>query len=86
MITVMDRDRRLTGYLRGQTDQAIAPAGFELSNGWRVSYSTRRSYCLVLKRGTDKNLTGREAHHVKKNIPTYTQRQTIVGCVQAFYL
>lgn len=36
--TVMDRDRRLTGYLRGQTDQAVAPAGFELSNGWRVSF------------------------------------------------
>lgn len=34
---VMDRDRRLTGFLRGQTDQVAAPAGFELSNGWRVS-------------------------------------------------
>ena len=33
---VMDRDRRLTGYLRGQTDQVQAPEGFELSNGWRV--------------------------------------------------
>ncbi|KAM0716488.1 hypothetical protein Q7P37_007933 [Cladosporium fusiforme] len=33
---MMDRDRRLTGYLRGQTDQAVAPDGFELSNGWRV--------------------------------------------------
>jgi hypothetical protein len=39
MNAVMDRDRRLTGYLRGQTDQAIAPAGFELSNGWRVNFS-----------------------------------------------
>ena len=36
----MDRDRRLTGYLRGQVDQPTAPAGFELSNGWRVSYTT----------------------------------------------
>lgn len=35
--TVMDRDRRLTGFLRGQTDSAKAPAGFELSNPWRVS-------------------------------------------------
>ncbi|KAL1297390.1 hypothetical protein AAFC00_004926 [Neodothiora populina] len=33
---MMDRDRRLTGYLRGQTDRPIAPAGFEFSNGWRV--------------------------------------------------
>ena len=35
--TVMDRDRRLTGFLRGQTDSVKAPAGFELSNPWRVS-------------------------------------------------
>ncbi|TVY85492.1 hypothetical protein LSUE1_G000213 [Lachnellula suecica] len=34
--TVMDRDRRLTGFLRGQTDNAAAPAGFELNNPWRV--------------------------------------------------
>ncbi|KXT00136.1 hypothetical protein AC578_3289 [Pseudocercospora eumusae] len=32
---MMDRDRRLTGFLRGQTDNAIAPKGFELSNPWR---------------------------------------------------
>jgi len=34
--TVMDRDRRLTGSLRGQTDNAIAPPGYELNNPWRV--------------------------------------------------
>ncbi|PQE33908.1 small secreted protein [Rutstroemia sp. NJR-2017a WRK4] len=34
--TVMDRDRRLTGYLRGQTDNPSAPLGFELNNPWRV--------------------------------------------------
>ncbi|KAF2674906.1 hypothetical protein BT63DRAFT_449897 [Microthyrium microscopicum] len=33
---VMDRDRRLTGYLRGQSDKPEAPDGFELSNGWKV--------------------------------------------------
>ena len=32
----MDRDRRLTGYLRGQTDNVVAPPGFELNNPWRV--------------------------------------------------
>lgn len=32
----MDRDRRLTGFLRGQTDRPTAPAGFELNNPWRV--------------------------------------------------
>ncbi len=35
---VMDRDRRLTGYLRGQTDNAAAPPGFELNNPWRVGF------------------------------------------------
>jgi len=29
---------RLTGWLRGQTDNSVAPAGFELSNGWKVRY------------------------------------------------
>ncbi|KAL6409634.1 uncharacterized protein AUP68_06016 [Ilyonectria robusta] len=35
-ILVMDRDRRLTGSLRGQTDKAVAPPGFELNNPWKV--------------------------------------------------
>ena len=42
----MDRDRRLTGYLRGQTDNVEAPAGFELNNPWRVS--TRLAMLCVL--------------------------------------
>lgn len=33
---VMDRDRRLTGFLRGQTNEVDAPPGFELSSAWRV--------------------------------------------------
>ncbi|KAF1845387.1 uncharacterized protein K460DRAFT_285676 [Cucurbitaria berberidis CBS 394.84] len=33
---MMERDRRLTGFARGQTDKPIAPAGFELNNPWRV--------------------------------------------------
>jgi hypothetical protein len=32
----MERDRRLTGFMRGQTDKAVAPPGFELNNPWRV--------------------------------------------------
>ncbi|KAK1759659.1 hypothetical protein QBC47DRAFT_372707 [Echria macrotheca] len=32
---LMDRDRRLTGFLRGQTDNPIAPDGYELNNPWR---------------------------------------------------
>ena len=39
MRAVMDRDRRLTGFLRGQTDNVKAPKGFELSNPWRVRIS-----------------------------------------------
>lgn len=33
----MDRDRRLTGWLRGQTDKVEAPVGFEVNNPWKVS-------------------------------------------------
>ena len=33
---MMDRDRRLTGDIRGQTDNPTAPDGFELSNPWRL--------------------------------------------------
>jgi hypothetical protein len=48
--TVMDRDRRLTGYLRGQTANVEAPVGFELNNPWRVcnSYQCFELYlCLI---------------------------------------
>jgi len=38
----MDRDRRLTGYLRGQTDNPRAPPGFELNNPWRVRAQVRQ--------------------------------------------
>lgn len=32
----MERDKRLTGFLRGQTDRVAAPPGFELNNPWKV--------------------------------------------------
>ncbi|KAH7175703.1 hypothetical protein EDB81DRAFT_770674 [Dactylonectria macrodidyma] len=35
-LLVMERDRRLTGSLRGQTDKATAPPGFELNNPWKL--------------------------------------------------
>ncbi|SPN97435.1 uncharacterized protein DNG_00949 [Cephalotrichum gorgonifer] len=38
---VMERDMRLTGSLRGQTDAPEAPIGFELNNPWRME---RRLY------------------------------------------
>ncbi|KAL5377704.1 hypothetical protein DPSP01_009628 [Paraphaeosphaeria sporulosa] len=33
---MLERDRRLTGFARGQTDKAEAPPGFELNNPWRM--------------------------------------------------
>ncbi|KAK0709528.1 hypothetical protein B0T26DRAFT_835254 [Lasiosphaeria miniovina] len=33
---MMDRDRRLTGHLRGQTGNHLPPPGFELNNPWRT--------------------------------------------------
>jgi hypothetical protein len=38
--TVMERDRRLTGSLRGQSDSPTAPPGFELSSEWKVGLGT----------------------------------------------
>jgi len=43
----MDRDRRLTGFLRGQTDKVEAPPGFELNNPWRVSLLAARNDILA---------------------------------------
>lgn len=37
---MMDRDRRLTGWLRGQTDKVEAPVGFEVNNPWKVSVTS----------------------------------------------
>ncbi|KAI9900556.1 hypothetical protein N3K66_004818 [Trichothecium roseum] len=33
---MMNRDRRLTGTPRGQSDQPHAPVGFELNNPWKL--------------------------------------------------
>jgi len=57
----MDRDRRLTGWLRGQVDRPIAPAGFEYSNGWRVRAQPRLGMLQVRRgQGLTCNNTGRE--------------------------
>jgi hypothetical protein len=45
---VMERDRRLTGFMRGQTDKPIAPEGFELNNPWRVRTGVAREWRKVL--------------------------------------
>jgi hypothetical protein len=46
----MDRDRRLTGTLRGQTDKPEAPLGFELNNPWKVCFSSSIQAIQVLIR------------------------------------
>jgi hypothetical protein len=57
----MDRDRRLTGWLRGQVDRPIAPAGFEYSNGWRVrGQPYHRDLASWRIEGLTCNNTGRE--------------------------
>ncbi|TQS38657.1 hypothetical protein Golomagni_00835 [Golovinomyces magnicellulatus] len=33
---LMERDRRLTGFLRGQVDNPSAPPGFEVNNQWKL--------------------------------------------------
>lgn len=57
---MMDRDRRLTGYLRGQSDKAAAPVGFELNNPWRVScgsqYHGKERQRLMTCAGREENV------------------------------
>lgn len=50
----MDRDRRLTGYLRGQTDNPQAPPGFELNHPWRVG-SLKQTGQNILNLSRSKN-------------------------------
>jgi hypothetical protein len=36
----MDRDMRLTGVFRAQSDKPEAPLGFEVNNPWKVCYQS----------------------------------------------
>ena len=47
---VMERDRRLTGFARGQTDKPAAPAGFELNNPWRVRIPVQKTRPSLTRR------------------------------------
>ena len=44
---VMDRDYRLTGKFREQTDSVKAPVGFDVNNPWRVCQSLRLGDLLL---------------------------------------
>lgn len=41
-LSVMDRDMRLTGKFRAQTDNPEAPLGFEVNNPWKARKSQQR--------------------------------------------
>ncbi len=63
MCVVMDRDRRLTGFLRGQTDNPQAPPGFEVNNPWRVCIS-RSGLSSLRELVTDHYSIAREAYRL----------------------
>lgn len=73
----MERDRRLTGSLRGQSDNPVAPPGFELSSEWKVSSERPDTYDEreMLMDCSSKNATSRsfkvdyEAMGTKGDIP-----------------
>lgn len=44
--SVIDRDMRLTGKFRAQTDHPEAPLGFEVNNPWKVGNASKR--CRIL--------------------------------------
>jgi hypothetical protein len=92
VLAVMDRDRRLTGYLRGQTDQALAPAGFEFTNGWRVSLSTRHGISLGDGQSTsgftNNKLIRSRSVSCKNKTTAHTPRRRILStvCSELYFL
>ncbi|KAL8417517.1 hypothetical protein RB594_001255 [Gaeumannomyces avenae] len=77
---MMDRDRRLTGLLRGQSDNPIAPPGFELNNPWRVWHhplEALRDSQAIGPTNTMLHLLGRKADVLKDK---RTAEETTSGC------
>ncbi|KAL0469470.1 hypothetical protein QR685DRAFT_572460 [Neurospora intermedia] len=81
---VMDRDRRLTGWLRGQTDAADAPYGFEYNNPWRVGYFTGRTVKRIIERTrlTNDITTTRTDDHLPLRSTISIRRPIIFGPYQ----
>lgn len=69
----MERDRRLTGFQRGQTDKPVAPPGFELNNPWRV-----RHPCL-------KSIAGANKQIVRESIPLSAGNESNVQISLQYY-
>lgn len=70
----MERDRRLTGFMRGQTDKPVAPEGFELNNPWRVG-TEMLDERQVLTTGSASNDSSKRCELLprrKRNWHTYT--------------
>lgn len=83
----MDRDRRLTGNIRGQIDAARAPAGFEVNNPWKVCkyacFKITRRRILTIYTGRETHLLIHERHHGKDKVgiqgnPVYIVYRTSV--------
>ena len=49
----MDRDMRLTGVFRAQTDNPEAPLGFEVNNPWKVCHRVITSRICILTTALD---------------------------------
>lgn len=56
----MQRDQRITGAFRAQSDQVKAPAGFEVTNPWHVSgwLSGKSKSCADLLPGGTEDIIG----------------------------
>lgn len=54
----MDRDMRLTGVFRAQTDNPQAPLGFEVNNPWKARHKTFLQQELILTNGADGGKNG----------------------------
>ena len=60
----MERDLRLTGKFRDQTDHVKAPVGFEVNNPWKVSSSPFTFWLEVGIRYANEHLVGKKVHLV----------------------
>jgi hypothetical protein len=49
----MDRDMRLTGIFRAQTDNPEAPLGFEVNNPWKVCHEVITGQIYILTTASD---------------------------------
>ena len=78
----MERDFRLTGQWREQSDNPIAPVGFEVNNPWRVC-----NFLLNISITAKKCPAGKEDCLILStcatfNIHTFESTKSIIFCLQ----